>query len=77
MPLGIRIGSLGAEKFNFKIHTNTHWKKYFLFPIYYLGRKLDFGSAEVIKVLAKSIVCAWDHFFGRRRAGDLLSVGEF
>ena len=47
MSLDIQIGSLDAEKFNFKIYKNTHWKKYFLFPIYYLRRKLDFGSAEL------------------------------
>ena len=48
MSLDIQIGLLGAEKFNFKIYKNTHWKKYLLFPIYYLRRKLDFGSAELL-----------------------------
>ena len=51
MPLDIQIGSLGAEKFNFKIHKNTHWKKYFLFPVCCLRRKLDFGSAELVAIL--------------------------
>ena len=32
MSLDIQIGSLGAEKFNFEIHKNTHWKKYLFFP---------------------------------------------
>ena len=35
MPLDIQIGSLGAEKFNFKIHKNTHCtflKSTFYFP---------------------------------------------
>ena len=31
MPLDIQIGSLGAEKFYFEIHKNTHWKKYLFF----------------------------------------------
>ena len=47
MPLDIQIGSLGAEKFNFEIHKNTHWKKYLFFPEKRLRRKLDFGSAEL------------------------------
>ena len=32
---------------------------------------------HVVKVLVKSIGCARGHFFGRGRAGDLLSVREF
>ena len=43
MSLDIQIGSLGAEKFNFKIDS----KNILFFPVFPLRRKLDFGSAEL------------------------------
>ena len=55
MPLDIQIGSLGAEKFNFEIHDNTHWKKCLFFPVCLLRRKLDFGSAELCTEFRNSV----------------------
>ena len=54
MPLDIQIGSLGAEKFNFEINKNTHWKNYFFSRLSAEAfiRKLDFGSAELLGQLA-------------------------
>ena len=79
MPLDIQIGSLGAEKFNFKIYKNTHWKKYLLKKVPFISRlsaicpwwKPDFGSAELVPAVQLYEVVL-PHRGGPRRAAQEL-----